>query len=243
MDASPGGQQLRSPAGARPPKWRRQQRHIYLEVMGATPLKSVLITMIVTAIGCMVMSVMQSKNLSEIVGDNEVCIAQLNGKQLCIQQFEALNCTPPNATVGVPPSTFDGNMNGISPYNGYFTIDTRFISPNTNTTAAARSGVFPKLTYNITVLGREGGTQSIRDVVYRASRQMYGRVCIFSPQKPLTRFPQILAALLLRRQPLPTRNCIHHQLSPQLHRVLCSSRVRGELVHLRQQHAGQLRSP
>ena len=101
------------------------------------PLKIILLTMVATAVGCMVLSIMQSKNLSEIVGDDETCIIQL-GKELCIDQFQPLNCTPPNSSVATPPSNFVGRMTGISPFNRYFAIDTRFLAPNINTTRNAQ---------------------------------------------------------------------------------------------------------
>jgi hypothetical protein len=128
------------------PKRRRQQRHIYLEIMGSMPLKILLLTMVATAVGCMVLSILQSKNLSEIVGVDETCIIQL-GKDLCINQFEPLNCTPPNASIPVPLSNFVGSMTGISQFNGYFAIDTRFLAPNINTTRNAKQLIFPMLSY------------------------------------------------------------------------------------------------
>jgi hypothetical protein len=149
---------------------RRQQRHIYLEIMGSMPLKIMLLTMIATAVGCIVLSVMQSKNLSEIVGYDQECIRQL-GKDLCIAQFEPLNCTPPNSSFFVPPSNFKGKMTGISPYNRYFAIDTRFQSPNSNTTRNAQKLIFPQLTFNMTVLASDRPVD-VYDVVFEAKRQM-----------------------------------------------------------------------
>ena len=157
-------------ASVSPPRRRRQQRHIYLEGMGSVPLKIMLLTMIVTAVGCIVLSVMQSKSLSEIVGDDEQCIRQL-GKELCITQFEPLNCTPPNSSFVVPPSNFKGRMTGISPYNRYFAIDTRFLSPNANTTRRAQELNFPRLTFNMTVLANDGQADQ-SDVVFEVKSQM-----------------------------------------------------------------------
>lgn len=152
------------------PTRRRQQRHIYLEIMGSMPLKIMLLTMIATAVGCIVLSVMQSKNLSEIVGDDEACILQL-GKELCITQFEPLNCTPPNSSFVVPPSNFKGQMTGICPYNRYFAIDTRFQTPNLNTTRNAQKVIFPQLTFNMTVLASDGPS-NLYDVVFEVKSQM-----------------------------------------------------------------------
>jgi hypothetical protein len=149
---------------------RKQQRHIFLEAMGALPLKFMLIAMVATVAGCVVLSVMQSKNLSEIVGDDEQCITQL-GKKLCINQFVPLDCA--NATSRMNNSFFRGSMIGISPYNRYFSIDTRFDSPSKNTTRDAKLSIFPELSYNITVRGSEGDTIPANSVVFQATQQRF----------------------------------------------------------------------
>ena len=157
--------------GAQLPKRRRQQRHIYLEIMGSIPLKIMLITMILTCVGCIVTSVFQSRNLSEIVGDDETCLRQFGG-ELCINQFDALNCTPPNASVAVPPSNFIGSMTGISPYNRYFAIETRFEAPSINTTRNASKYIYPQPTFNMTIRGKGDGPNDKLEVIFEVKRQM-----------------------------------------------------------------------
>jgi hypothetical protein len=197
-------------------KPRRQQRHIYLEIMGSMPLKIILLTMVGTAVGCMVLSILQSKNLSELVGDDETCIIQI-GKELCIDQFAPLNCTPPNSSVAVPPSNFIGSMSGISPFNRYFAIDTRFLAPNLNTTRSAQQLVYPELFYNMTVRGSADRTSTF-DVVFEVKRQRSPRA-YRPPLFVISHHAQLFVALLHRFNALPARNRIHYQLSSELFNV------------------------
>jgi hypothetical protein len=157
--------------GLQLPKRRKQQRHIYLEIMGSMSLKIMLITMILTCLGCIVMSVFQSKNLSEIVGDDETCLSQFSG-QLCIDQFESLNCTAPNNNSFVPQSSFKGSMMGISPYNRFFAIETRFEAPNLETTRNASKYIYPSPTFNMTIRGKGSAPSDNLEVIFEVKRQM-----------------------------------------------------------------------
>jgi hypothetical protein len=63
-------------------------------------------------------------------------------------------------------------MTGISPYNRYFAIETRFESPSINTTRNASKFIYPQPTFNMTIRGQGSGADDKPEVVFQVKRQM-----------------------------------------------------------------------